>query len=151
MIVCLLIKYLKQKKCIYLNKNCQFKNEGIKLIKKLAVPHTNLYYIEDPKQMKRKCQYIHNLQITQPTTDIYDSIKYLTIRRVKDTLKKKHFSIWGLWELYFGHILNPRAREERQKDFKKGKEMLCDYVFRETPTPNFYELIFNLTHFSWHQ
>ena len=28
--------------------------------------------------------------------------------------------------------------------------MFCDYFFRETPTPpNFYELIFNLTHFSW--
>ena len=53
-------------------------------------------------------------------------------------------------KIYFGHILNPRAREERQKDFKKGKIMFCDYFFRETPTPpNFYELIFNLTHFSW--
>ena len=77
-------------------RTANLKNENIKLIKKLAVPHTNLCYIErsQTNEEKNVSIYTQPANYTTKLTDIYDSIKYLTTTESERYIKqKKHFSI----------------------------------------------------------
>lgn len=149
---------LAKMKEIYIFGTCRTSklvHDKIKFAETLKKPHSRLYLIENSTTNVEENYSIYTQPVNYTTklTDVYDSIRYLTTDFFDKYLDNKLTDFNEL--LYRWNYINlidgkdEKFKNELEKNFQKGRRDGYDFFFRETPTLNFKEFVFNVFHYTW--